>query len=324
MVIGHGLAGCILAMTLYRKKIQFSQFGATLPGESSMASSGLINPITGRRYVKAWDIDVYIDHALDFFRWSESILGKRFFEPVEIIRFLSNEEARLAWLGRLRDPEYRKYISDKVYKELDELGRPYGIVTGGYRLDTPAWIIAVRSFLVEKQILAISSAITLPDHADNVQSILATGAIDPIGSHGIIANKGEALIVRMPEWKIPLIMKDEIYVVPLYEDLYWIGSYYQPLPDDPLPSNEGKEKLMNSLKKLHKGPIHILEHLAGVRPTVNDRRPVIGQHPANSNWYLFNGMGTKTTSLGPYWAEQLIRHLQEGVSLPKDVSPDRY
>jgi len=75
---------------------------------------------------------------------------------------------------------------------------------------------------------------------------------------------------------------------------------------------------------LYEGPIEILEHLAGVRPTVDDRRPIIGAFPGRTNVFLFNGMGTKATSLAPYWAEQLIDHILNGVSLPKEVSPLRY
>jgi len=35
-------------------------------------------------------------------------------------------------------------------------------------------------------------------------------------------------------------------------------------------------------------------------------------------------MGSKATSLAPYWAEQLIDHITGGLSLPKEVFPGRY
>jgi glycine oxidase len=154
--------------------------------------------------------------------------------------------------------------------------------------------------------------------------ILATGAVDKRLAHGVIPNKGEALIVRLPDWKISLILKDEVFIVPLDEDVYWVGSYYQPWPENPYPSIEGKERLMHGIEKLYRGPVEIIEHLSGVRPTVDDRRPIIGAFPGNSNAYLFNGMGTKATSLAPYWAEQLLLHIRDGLSLPKEVSPGRY
>lgn len=323
-IVGHGISGCVMAMTLWRKNIPFEIVGISLPGEASMASSGLIAPVTGRRYVKAWNIETYIEVAKEFYGWTEEQLGKKFFEEIEIVRFLSNAEAAKAWQHRSEDPEYSKYISSKTNSEIDELKRPYGILTGGYRLDTPGWLTATLAFLTRKGVLKILDEPVAVRKDENHVIILATGAADQKLAHGVIPNKGEALIVRLPEWKIPLILKDEVFIVPLYEDIYWVGSYYQPWPEDPYPSAEGKNQLLQSLANVYPGPVEILEHLSGVRPTVDDRRPIIGAFPGKTNVFLFNGMGTKATSLAPYWAEQLILHILNGVSLPKEVSPLRY
>src|SRR5258705_2402542 len=146
IIVGHGLSGCVLAMVLYRKNIPFQLVGTSIPGEASMASSGLIAPVTGRRYVKAWNIESYILAAKEFYHWSETLLGNNFFTEVEIVRFLSNEEAAKAWTFRAEDPSYKEYISSKSYEEVDRFQRPYGILTGGYRLDTPGWLGFVREF----------------------------------------------------------------------------------------------------------------------------------------------------------------------------------
>jgi glycine oxidase len=323
-IVGHGLSGCVLAMTMYKKNIPFQLVGTSIPGEASMASSGIIAPVTGRRYVKTWNIEMYIDAALQFYRWSETIFGNTFFREIEIVRFLANEEAAKAWKHRLEDPEYRNYISSKSYEEIDQLQRPYGVLMGGYRLDTPGWLGAVREFLMDRGLMRIiDSPVSIKHDEENIL-ILATGAVDKELAHGVIPNKGEALIVRLPEWKISLIVKDEVFIVPLYDDLFWVGSYYEPWPLDPYPSVEGKERLLLGISKLYNGPLEIIQHLAGVRPTVDDRRPIIGSFPGRSNVYLFNGMGTKATSLAPYWADQLIAHIDDRVSLPKEVSPGRY
>jgi len=322
-IVGYGIAGCAMAMTLWRKQIPFHIIGASIPGEASKASCGLIAPITGRRYVKAWNIEIYIDFAKEFYSWTEQLLGHSFFEEIEIVRFLSNEEAAKAWKLRSEDPEYKKYISLKSYEAIERLNKPYGILTGGYRLDTPAWLDAVRTFLLENGLLKIvDEPVDIKNEEEKI--ILATGAMDKSFAHGVIPNKGEALIVKMSEWKIPLIVKDEIFIVPLHDDFYWVGSYYEPGSDNPYPTSEGKAQLLNALTKFYNGPVEIIDHLAGVRPTVDDRRPLIGEFPGKPNVYLFNGMGTKATSLAPYWANQLAGHIFDGVSLPKEVQPSRY
>lgn len=323
-IIGHGLAGCVLAMTLYKRGIPFEIVGSSSPGEASLASSGLINPITGRRYVLAWMADELLYHAISFYQWTEELLQDRWFFPVEIVRFLKNEEAHKAWHKRLSDPEYTRFISNKTYPEVDYLGRPYGIVTGAWRLDTPGWIHSVRDFLRQKGHLITTANAVGPEDAEDYRLIHATGAIDHRHLRWIIPNRGEALIVRMPEWQIPVIVKDEIFIIPLGHDhLYWVGSYYEPEESGRMPTEEGKVRLIEAIRKLYHGPIAIEEHLTGVRPTVDDRRPLVGPIPEQPGQFMFNGMGTKGTSLAPYWADALVSHILTGASLPAEVLPGR-
>lgn len=324
LIIGHGLAGCVLAMICLKRNIPFHLVGNSIQGEASMASSGLIAPVTGRRYVKTWRIDDFIPFALDFYRWSEDILGNLFFRPIEIVRFLSNEEALKAWAKRSADPEYAAYISDKRYAVLDKRERSYGIMTGGYQLDTPGWLRTVHAYLNERQMFDFGKGTDDAIDRDRYHVIWATGATDGRGGHGIIPNKGEALIVRMPAWEFPWVVKEEIFIVPIQDDKYWIGSYYERYPENPLPTAQGKTALLEKLRNLYAGPLEVIDHVAGVRPTVDDRRPIIGLHPGIPGDYLFNGMGTKGTSLAPFWADQLMSHIAEGLPLPPEVRPDRY
>ena len=325
LIVGHGIAGCTLAMTCYRNGIPFTMVGCSLPGEASQASSGLIAPITGRRYVKAWMIDDLISKAFDFYRWSESVLGDTFFFPIEIVRYLNDQESKKAWEKRLHDKDYATYVSAKKYETLDSLNRPYGIVTGGYRLDTPGWIGAVRTFLHSKGLFEVlDTPFQFDDDHDGI-IVFATGAIQSAYAPRVIPNKGESLLVYMPGWKISTVIKEEVFIVPLQEDsVYWIGSFYQPWPDILSNTEEGKEQILQSIRKVYDGKLEVLQHKAGVRPTVHDRRPFIGLIPGHSKHYMFNGMGTKGTSIAPFWAEQLLAHILTEKPIPEEVSPSRH
>ena len=81
---------------------------------------------------------------------------------------------------------------------------------------------------------------------------------------------------------------------------------------------------MKAISDAYDGPIVVVDHVAGVRATVEDRRPLVGLMPGHKNAFLFNGMGTKGTSLAPYWAAQLADHLCDGHNLPAIVDPARY
>ncbi len=324
-IVGHGLAGCVLAMTCYRRKIPFSMSGVSRPGEASVASSGLIAPVTGRRYVKAWMIDELLESACDFYDWTRRLLGTSYFTPVEIIRFLKNDEAIIAWRKRQKDPAYRAYISDKRFWQLDILDKPYGILTGGYRLDTPGWLEASRHFLAEEGKLIITEEKLDSKHIPDRIVVLATGAMDQVFSKGIIPNKGEALVVRLPDWRWPGIVKEEIFIVPLTtKGTYWAGSYYEHWPEDPYPSETGRNAILEAVRTIYTGRIDVIDHVAGVRPTVDDRRPLVGALPDQPGYFVFNGMGTKGTSLAPYWAGALLDHITSDVPLPTEVSPARY
>jgi len=37
--------------------------------------------------------------------------------------------------------------------------------------------------------------------------------------------------------------------------------------------------------------------------------PVVGTHPENDNLLVFNGLGTKGSSLGPFWAAHFVDFL---------------
>ena len=67
-----------------------------------------------------------------------------------------------------------------------------------------------------------------------------------------------------------------------------------------------------------------MEHKAGVRPTVSDRRPLIGLHPENKQLAVFNGMGTKGVMIAPYFADQLVNLLLNNKSLSEEVDITRF
>jgi glycine/D-amino acid oxidase-like deaminating enzyme len=324
LIVGHGLAGCTLAMTCIRRNIPFKIIGCSLPGEASLASSGIIAPITGRRYVKAWMIDELVEKAKDFYQWSEAILQATYFFPIEIVRYLSHPESKKAWDKRLHDPQYAAYFSDKRYDAVETLQKPYGILTGGWRLDTPGWINHVRTYLQSEGVMEVSDKPFYPDESREGITIFATGALNPAFAPRIVPNKGESLLVRMPQWNIQVVIKEEVFVLPVGGDVYWVGSFYEPLPLNLVKSEKGKEQILAAVRKFYSGDLEILDHFAGVRPTVNDRRPMIGKMPGQDQAYMFNGMGTKGTSLAPYWAEELLSHIIHGKDLSAEVSPDRY
>ena len=66
---------------------------------------------------------------------------------------------------------------------------------------------------------------------------------------------------------------------------------------------------MNNLKGNTVNKSQLVDQIAGIRPTVLDRRPLIGQHPNLKNQYIFNGFGSKGVSLIPWCAQHFLAFL---------------
>ena len=71
-------------------------------------------------------------------------------------------------------------------------------------------------------------------------------------------------------------------------------------------------------------PFEVVEHLAGIRPTVSDLRPFLGLHPAHPTLAIFNGLGTKGALLGPFFAKQMADFLMGKRQLEPEVDITRF
>lgn len=133
-------------------------------------------------------------------------------------------------------------------------------------------------------------------------------------------SKGEVLIVKIPDLKSEMIVKNGVTIAPLGEELYWVGSTFTWKEENDLPSSKGREILIEKLKNAVTTSFEIVDHLAAFRPTVFDRRPLIGVHPEFNNYLIFNGFGSKGASLAPYWTLQFVDFLSNTHEISKEVS----
>ena len=113
-------------------------------------------------------------------------------------------------------------------------------------------------------------------------------------------------------------------LVPVGDNLFWAGGSYQWHFPDLLPSEGEKQFILKHIEEMLAAPFEIVGHVAGVRPTVKDRRPFIGQSVLHSKVFIFNVLGTKGALLAPFWAEHFAKHLLQGTSLDSMVDIRRF
>jgi glycine oxidase len=137
--------------------------------------------------------------------------------------------------------------------------------------------------------------------------------------------KGEVLTIKAPFLKqTEKVINKGVFILPVGDDVYKVGATYEWADLTELPTEKGKAELVDKLKKVLRIPFEIVNHQAGIRPTVNDRRPLIGLHPKHSALAVFNGLGTKGVMLAPYFAQQLYSFLEENKALEEEVDIKRF
>jgi len=140
----------------------------------------------------------------------------------------------------------------------------------------------------------------------------------------IATSKGNALIIQMENWPYPFLVKHDVIIAPLNRDnKYWIGTNYDRDSVSPEPIAEDGQELKERFESKVNFPYTLLNHISGMRPTTIDRRPLIGPHPTIKSMFIFNGLGSKGVSLGPYFANELLNHMEENTALDSRINPNR-
>ncbi|RMG83224.1 MAG: FAD-dependent oxidoreductase, partial [Bacteroidetes bacterium] len=327
LIVGQGLAGSMLAWFLAAENRTFRVVDVIKPNSASRVAAGLMNPVTGRRFVKSWKVDVLFPFAQKTYREMGAHFGQTFFHARNILRALYNHVEETAWLLRTGDPAYRHYIREPA--RLAEFegkvipARSWCELTGGGQVDVAELVDAMRGFLKAKDCLDDAVFDFEKLHiAENYVEYGSWRAQKVVFCEGIagqhnpwfgylpfLGSKGEVLIVRMPVEPFHRILKHKVFVVPIRGDQYWVGSFYDREDPSESPTEAGYLNLLDKLRASLQVPFEVVEHRAAIRPTVKDRRPFLGLHPEFPALAIFNGLGTKGASLAPFFARQMTRFL---------------
>ena len=132
------------------------------------------------------------------------------------------------------------------------------------------------------------------------------------------------LIIKSKELKLDVILKSSVFIIPLGNDLFKVGATYNWEDKTATPTLEGKNELLSDLKSLLTADFEVIEHLAGVRPTVKDRRLMLGTHPKHPKLHVLNGLGTRGVMLAPDMAKMLFENIEYQIPLDKEIDIKRF
>ncbi len=342
IIVGHGIAGSLLGYFLEREGASCLYIDSPQQIGSTQVAAGIINPITGRRFVKSWRVDSLLPTAQELYRQLEKELGISFYHQRALIRTLFNRGDENNWQARMLDDAYAQYFQAEVQLgQIEHCTKPAfsylevahtAQVSIGKLCDSLKRMHKAEGTLIETafdhdQLEMGPEGVQYGQYQAN-RIVFCEGwrsRFNPWFNHlPFGGNKGEVLLIRLPEAKLERMFKHRIFIVPFEDDLYWVGSTSDNNFTDDSPTANGRTYLYDRLTEVLDTPFEVVKHRAAVRPTVKDRRPYLGTHPLHSQLVLFNGLGTKGASLAPFWAKHLSDHLTHGTALDAEVDISRF
>ncbi len=136
--------------------------------------------------------------------------------------------------------------------------------------------------------------------------------------------KGDLLLIKAPKLSFNVIINSSVFILPIGNHYFKVGATYNWQDKTSTPTEEGKQELIEKLKEIINCDFEIIEHLAGVRPTVRDRRPLLGTHSKHKNVHILNGLGTRGVMLAPYLAKALFENIEFGKVLKPEMDIKRF
>jgi glycine/D-amino acid oxidase-like deaminating enzyme len=339
LIIGAGLAGTCLAHQLLAKghSVQLIDRGVN---HSTAVAAGMVNPMVFRRMNKSWRLDEFISEARTFYQQLEHTVQYKLFHPIVIRRMLSSEQERNYWLERQKSPEFSDYLSE-ISPEDESYSHAENHFGSG-RLKSSFWVDAKVYYernldYFQRKGSLLKEDFDSSNFDENTLSYKGTTYDKVVFSVGyqqmntpffqelpIQQTKGQSIRVHSKEIPENESLNRKCFVLPLGNNIFRIGATYEWDNPDLTPTEEAKQELMGHLSVLGNFSFEILDQQVGVRPTVLDRRPILGAHHSIKNLYLFNGLGTKGYLMAPTLARELADFMIEGIPLDKEISIERF
>ncbi|WP_299527979.1 FAD-binding oxidoreductase [uncultured Lutibacter sp.] len=340
IIVGLGLAGLAFTKELDNNKKSFIVFEDNSQN-SSIVAGGMYNPVILKRFTPVWNAIEQLEIAVPFYAKLEKQFNKKYDFPVDIYRIFKSVEEQNNWFIACDKPLLTNYmIAQIINKKFDGVlaDNGFGKLTNTGRIDTKSLLEDYKNYLTDSNLLKNErfeyTELKICNDGVEYKNVKASKIIFCEG-FGITKNpffnylpmqeaKGELIAIHAPKLNVDFLIKASVFVLPLGNNYYKVGATFNWKDKTKLPTEEGKQELSTKLESFITVPYTIVEHTAGIRPTVKDRRPLVGKHPIHKNLAILNGLGTRGVMIAPIAAKALYKYLEEEVALDKEISIDRF
>jgi glycine oxidase len=342
IIVGGGLAGMVLAFRLHEEGIPFTLIDNPSLSSSSRVAAGLWNPLVFKRMSKSWMAEDLVQELHRFFKACEQKTDSRFLSKRISIKPFTEDQEKLLWKKRV-EQELSAFADTGDYQGIPEgyeackFTNGYGRIFESGNVNINAFLEAGKTFFKEKIITEDFDYTQIQIEGTKVKyKNLEAEALVFCEGHLVKHNpyfswiplkpaKGEILHIEAPDLKF----KNGVYnrngfILDVGPGKFSVGSTYNWTDLNDEPSTQGLNELKDRLGQMINCNYSVKAHLAGVRPSSIDRRPIIGAHPQYKNLFVFNGLGAKGVMLAPYFAGKFVHFLKQNQELPPEVNVARF
>jgi glycine oxidase len=339
LIVGAGLAGICLARRLHEKNILFTVIDSGI-NKSSVVAAGVINPLVFRRMNKSWRIDEQLPEARDFYTGLEAEWGGTYYNELPIRRAFAHQQEYDFWVQKQDLPEYSPYM-----KTLDEADHTYSYVkntfgtgrveqasyisTAAFLVDATNWLRSMDALLLEVFEYAELDPETATYRGVSYDQVVFCegfqGLENPWFNYlPLQATKGEILHIHAAGLPEDELLNRKCFMLPLGEQKFKLGATYTWDTPDTIITEEARQMLVEQAESLINVPFEVERQEAGIRPTVEDRRPLIGQHPAFAKLHILNGLGSKGYLMAPLLSLEFVEFLLTGKAIDAEADIQRF
>ena len=336
------MAGSLLAWELIQRgcKVVIVDNGQE---NASQVAAGLINPVTGMRFVKSADVDTLLPAAKHCYSQLADFFQQAFYIEKPMLRIFRSGSELINAGKRLNTPDYQAYLGDiqPPSNATDNLATPFGFLEQrqtGYLLTRPL-LSCLKAFFIAKDSYRQADF----DYRDvQLQPSLRWQDISPkqiifCEGHQATQNpwfsylpfqpvKGEILTLEHQTQLPDKILNYGNWLIPLNSHRIRIGATFDRENLNTQATEQGKNDLLNALNLISPGLTQttLIDHLAGIRPCTLDKQPLIGLHPQHNEIAIFNGFGAKGSLQIPKCSQYFADVLLNGTPLPNTYNIQRH
>ncbi|NUY81779.1 FAD-binding oxidoreductase [Flavobacterium sp. MAH-1] len=339
IIVGAGLAGIAFAETVINEGKSALVFDNDSQ-HSSQTAAGVYNPVILKRFSRLQDAQQQLDSMQQFYVQVESRIGRKYNFDKQILRRFASVEEQNNWFIASEKDGLSPFLSGTLVRDkFNDIDSPFdfGLVLQTGYVDTMAFLSDYKRFLEASGSYVNESfdysKLTQKEGFVEYGTIKARHIVfcegfgiksNPYFNHlPLEGTKGEVIIIKA-NLEMDVIVKGGVFILPLGNKTFKVGATYEWTDKTEMPTESAKLELIEKLKEIVKVDFEIVDQKAGIRPTVKDRKPLIGTHPNFPNFHILNGLGTRGVMLGPTSAKTLYESIENGTEIPASVNITRF